>query len=81
MCFIVTDSVSYQYNLKVVPTEVRMRSASVMTYQYGVQATERALNHSTGSHGVPGIFVKVRPPSSTKSSANELNMVAVLNVA
>ncbi|OQV20625.1 Endoplasmic reticulum-Golgi intermediate compartment protein 2 [Hypsibius exemplaris] len=51
-------SVSYQYNLKVVPTEVTSRFSTIMTYQYGVQATERILNHSSGVHGIPGIFIK-----------------------
>ncbi|XP_055356494.1 endoplasmic reticulum-Golgi intermediate compartment protein 2-like [Paramacrobiotus metropolitanus] len=51
-------SISYQYNLKVVPTDVSTRAGSAMAYQYGVQSMERILNHSTGSHGIPGIFIK-----------------------
>ncbi|XP_060588010.1 endoplasmic reticulum-Golgi intermediate compartment protein 2-like isoform X2 [Ruditapes philippinarum] len=48
----------YQYFMKIVPTEVRTYSHQVDTYQYSVTERSRPINHASGSHGVPGIFVK-----------------------
>ncbi|XP_069133308.1 LOW QUALITY PROTEIN: endoplasmic reticulum-Golgi intermediate compartment protein 2-like [Argopecten irradians] len=39
-------------------TEVRTYRLNVDTYQYAVSHRNRSIDHSTGSHGVPGIFVK-----------------------
>ncbi|RUS73391.1 hypothetical protein EGW08_018851 [Elysia chlorotica] len=49
---------TFQYFMKVVPTEVRTYRASVDTYQFSVTERNRPISHSEGSHGVPGIFVK-----------------------
>ncbi|KAK3799895.1 hypothetical protein RRG08_044656 [Elysia crispata] len=49
---------TFQYFMKVVPTEVRTYRASVNTYQFSVTERNRPISHSEGSHGVPGIFVK-----------------------
>ncbi|XP_060065056.1 endoplasmic reticulum-Golgi intermediate compartment protein 2-like isoform X1 [Ylistrum balloti] len=48
----------YQYFMQIVPTEVRTYAANVDTYQYAVSHRNRSIDHSSGSHGVPGIFVK-----------------------
>lgn len=48
----------FQYFMKIVPTEVRTYGHQVDTYQYSVTERNRAIDHSGGSHGVPGIFVK-----------------------
>ncbi|XP_052797939.1 endoplasmic reticulum-Golgi intermediate compartment protein 2-like isoform X1 [Mya arenaria] len=48
----------YQYFMKIVPTKVRTYTNNVDTYQYSVTERNRAIDHSSGSHGVPGIFVK-----------------------
>lgn len=48
----------YQYYLKVVPTEVYSENNHVKTYQYSVTEQERAINHDSGSHGIPGIYFK-----------------------
>ncbi|GFO39627.1 endoplasmic reticulum-Golgi intermediate compartment protein 2-like [Plakobranchus ocellatus] len=49
---------TFQYFMKVVPTEVRTYRANVDTYQFSVTERNRPISHSQGSHGVPGIFVK-----------------------
>lgn len=49
---------NFQYFMKVVPTEVRTYRANVDTYQFSVTESNRPISHSSGSHGVPGIFVK-----------------------
>ncbi|KAF6018051.1 ERGIC2 [Bugula neritina] len=48
----------YQYFIKVVPTKVNTRFSNVDTYQFAVTERNRALDHNTGSHGTPGIFLK-----------------------
>ncbi|GAB1609491.1 endoplasmic reticulum-Golgi intermediate compartment protein 2-like isoform X1 [Argonauta hians] len=48
----------YQYFIQVVPTEVRTYKNNMDTYQFAVTARNRTINHSNGSHGVAGIFVK-----------------------
>ncbi|KAL4225626.1 Endoplasmic reticulum-Golgi intermediate compartment protein 2 [Mactra antiquata] len=48
----------FQYFMKIVPTKVRTYGQQIDTYQYSVTERSRAIDHSGGSHGVPGIFVK-----------------------
>lgn len=49
----------FNYFIKIVPTEVRTYAAgNIDTYQFSVTQRNRTINHSKGSHGVPGIFVK-----------------------
>lgn len=48
----------FQYFMKIVPTEVRTYANQLDTYQFSVTERNRTINHSGGSHGVPGIFVK-----------------------
>ncbi|CAD5113396.1 DgyrCDS2568 [Dimorphilus gyrociliatus] len=47
-----------QYFLQVVPTSVNTFISQVDTYQFAVTHKNRTINHSKGSHGVPGIFFK-----------------------
>lgn len=47
-----------QYFLQVVPTSVNTFISQVDTYQFAVTHKNRTINHSQGSHGVPGIFFK-----------------------
>jgi endoplasmic reticulum-Golgi intermediate compartment protein 2 len=49
---------SFQYFVKVVPTKVRTRRAFVDTYQFSVSEQHRVIDHTHGSHGLPGIFMK-----------------------
>uniref|UniRef100_A0A914V028 Endoplasmic reticulum-Golgi intermediate compartment protein 2 n=1 Tax=Plectus sambesii TaxID=2011161 RepID=A0A914V028_9BILA len=52
----------YQYYLKIVPTKVYRLGAlghkPITTYQYAVTHRKRAIDHTTGSHGTPGINIK-----------------------
>ncbi|XP_023931125.1 endoplasmic reticulum-Golgi intermediate compartment protein 2 [Lingula anatina] len=48
----------FQYYIKVVPTTVQTLQSNIDTYQYAVTMRNRTINHSAGSHGTPGIFVK-----------------------
>ena len=48
----------FQYFVQVVPTKVKTKLANLDTYQYSVTERNRSINHSKGSHGVPGIFFK-----------------------
>lgn len=49
----------YQYFIDVVPTTVStMHLSQFSTYQYSVKELSRPINHSKGSHGMPGIFFK-----------------------
>ncbi|KAI0235203.1 Endoplasmic reticulum-Golgi intermediate compartment protein 2 [Lamellibrachia satsuma] len=48
----------FQYFIQVVPTEVDTTLKHVSTYQYSVTESNRTIDHSQGSHGVPGIFFK-----------------------
>ncbi|KNC47798.1 endoplasmic reticulum-Golgi intermediate compartment protein 3 [Thecamonas trahens ATCC 50062] len=47
----------YQYFVKVVPTLYKASAADVVdTNQYSLTANSRAIDHSRGQHGMPGIF-------------------------
>ncbi|XP_002736170.1 endoplasmic reticulum-Golgi intermediate compartment protein 2-like [Saccoglossus kowalevskii] len=48
----------YQYFIQIVPTRVNTRRASADTHQYAVTERDRVISHSSGSHGVAGIFFK-----------------------
>ena len=47
-----------QYYIQIVPTEYKTYSRRLKTHQYSVTDRIRTLDHSSGSHGVPGIFFK-----------------------
>ncbi|UJR27161.1 hypothetical protein I4U23_008459 [Adineta vaga] len=53
-----TSSQIFQYFLEVVPTAVQTSYADVETYQYAVTEKTRNVNHVSGSHGIPGIFIR-----------------------
>jgi len=47
----------YQYFVKVVPTEYKESGElPVDTYQYSLTANSRTVDHSSGMHGLPGLF-------------------------
>lgn len=49
----------YQYYIKIVPTTINTsKKRNFKTNQYSVTQRSRKIDHSTGSHGVPGIFFK-----------------------
>jgi len=49
----------YQYYAHVVPTKVHSQfSSTVDTCQYSISKRHRTIDHSHGSHGMPGIFIK-----------------------
>lgn len=48
----------YQYFIEVVPTNVKTFLSNQNTYQYSVKELNRPIDHSKGSHGMPGIFFK-----------------------
>ncbi|CAF0745660.1 unnamed protein product [Didymodactylos carnosus] len=62
----------YQYFIEVVPTVVQTRHANVETYQYAVTERSRTINHDSGSHGIPGIFVRYEI-SPMKITVKEVN--------
>jgi len=53
-----TSSQIFQYFLEVVPTVVQTSYANVETYQYAVTEKTRIIDHTSGSHGIPGIFIR-----------------------
>ncbi|CAF1218374.1 unnamed protein product [Adineta ricciae] len=53
-----TSSQIFQYFLEVVPTVVQTSYANVETYQYAVTEKTRTIDHASGSHGIPGIFIR-----------------------
>lgn len=53
-----SSSQIFQYFLEVVPTVVQTSYANVETYQYAVTEKTRVIDHATGSHGIPGIFIR-----------------------
>ncbi|XP_074660322.1 endoplasmic reticulum-Golgi intermediate compartment protein 2-like isoform X3 [Tubulanus polymorphus] len=56
---VVTDGFHmFQYFIEVVPTSVKTHWSKADTYQYAVSERNRSIDHSKGSHGIPGIFVK-----------------------
>ncbi|CAL8090377.1 unnamed protein product [Orchesella dallaii] len=48
----------YQYFIQVVPTLVKTKFRTYLTYQYSVRELGREINHDKGSHGISGIFFK-----------------------
>ena len=42
----------------MVPTAVSTSHAQLDTFQYAVTEQTRPIDHDSGSHGVPGIFMK-----------------------
>ncbi|CAF3446911.1 unnamed protein product [Rotaria sp. Silwood1] len=48
----------FQYFLEVVPTVVQTSYSNVETYQYAVTEKTRIIDHNSGSHGIPGIFIR-----------------------
>lgn len=81
-------SQTFQYFLEVVPTVVQTSYANVETYQYAVtekvrtfdrsshpyrcSLQTRSINHESGSHGLPGIFIRYEI-SPLKISVKEVN--------
>ena len=49
---------TFQYFMQVVPTLVRTYKANMDTYQFSVTERNRVIDHGSGSHGNPGIFMK-----------------------
>ena len=49
---------NFQYFIEVVPTEVMGWTGKKVTYQYSVKEHTRPIDHSSGSHGTPGIYFK-----------------------
>ena len=49
---------SFQYFIEVVPTEVMGLTGRSTTYQYSVKEHSRPIDHTSGSHGTPGIYFK-----------------------
>jgi len=56
--FIFVDLMNFQYFIEVVPTEVMGWTGKKVTYQYSVKEHTRPIDHSSGSHGTPGIYFK-----------------------
>ncbi|TRY72158.1 hypothetical protein TCAL_00252 [Tigriopus californicus] len=53
------NMMNFQYFIQVIPTEVQMVSGfTYPTYQYSVKEQLRPIDHTTGSHGVSGIYFK-----------------------
>ncbi|XP_030631039.1 endoplasmic reticulum-Golgi intermediate compartment protein 2 [Chanos chanos] len=50
----------FQYFVTVVPTKLHTSQQSVDTHQYSVTERERVINHTTGRHGLAGIFVRYK---------------------
>lgn len=48
----------FQYYIKIVPTNVNTFSLKMKTNQYSVTQRSRKIDHTKGSHGVPGVFFK-----------------------
>ncbi|XP_028673847.1 endoplasmic reticulum-Golgi intermediate compartment protein 2 [Erpetoichthys calabaricus] len=48
----------FQYFITIVPTKLHTSQISADTHQYSVTEQERVIDHSAGSHGVSGIFMK-----------------------
>jgi len=48
----------YQYFIKIVPTSIETLRHDMKANQYSVTQQTRAIDHTKGSHGVPGIFFK-----------------------
>ncbi|XP_036427620.1 endoplasmic reticulum-Golgi intermediate compartment protein 2 isoform X2 [Colossoma macropomum] len=50
----------FQYFVTIVPTKLRTSELSIDTHQYSVTEQEQVINHTSGSHGASGIFVKYK---------------------
>ena len=48
----------FQYYLQIVPTRIRDKRVDFTTHQYSVTERSRHINHTAGSHGLPGVFFK-----------------------
>lgn len=48
----------FQYFITIVPTKLHTYQISADTHQYSVTERDRVIDHSAGSHGVSGIFMK-----------------------
>lgn len=48
----------FNYYLDAVSTKISSRRISTDTYQFSVSEQTRVVDHSSGSHGMPGIFFK-----------------------
>ena len=48
----------FQYYLQIVPTFINTRERALTTHQYSVTERSRHINHTAGSHGLPGVFFK-----------------------
>lgn len=57
---LITDSETavFNYYLDAVSTHIISRRIKTHTYQFSVSEQSRAIDHSSGSHGAPGIFFK-----------------------
>ena len=55
---LLADFVNMQYFIEIVPTEIMGFTGMKTTYQYSVKEHSRPIDHSTGSHGTPGIYFK-----------------------
>ena len=60
MFFVISSFTDYifQYYLDVVSTKVRTSWIWSDTFQFSVSELFREIDHSSGSHGMPGIFFK-----------------------
>ena len=52
------SQMKYQYFIEVVPTDIQTLSGTWRTFQYSVKELTRPIDHDTGSHGAPGIYVR-----------------------
>lgn len=48
----------FQYYLQIVPTSLELRTGFMSTNQYSVTERNRTIDHTAGSHGLPGLFFK-----------------------
>lgn len=48
----------FNYYLDAVSTRISSRRINTDTYQFSVSEQTRAVDHSSGNHGMPGIFFK-----------------------
>ena len=48
----------FQYYLQIVPTRIQDKHRVFTSHQYSVTERSRHINHTAGSHGLPGVFFK-----------------------
>uniref|UniRef100_H2Z4S0 Endoplasmic reticulum vesicle transporter C-terminal domain-containing protein n=1 Tax=Ciona savignyi TaxID=51511 RepID=H2Z4S0_CIOSA len=53
-----TESYTFQYYLDIVATKINSRRIKTDTFQFSVSEQSRKLDHTSGSHGQPGVFFK-----------------------